>query len=533
MRFVIITAFGVFISIFIIKSILGMTSIPFYDFDEAHRAENARTMMEYKTFIAPLSGSPYDRDENLKVPLKGSSNYYLYYHLERPPLVYWLMIASTAVFGPGEFSYRLPSFLFGMGTVIMFYFFSRRYFPKVKAAVVSLSVSLLCLLTSSDLWLSSQYAQLDTALTFFMFTSLLLLLVYCEKNALKRNKLYLFLSGVSLGLAILSKGQPVAIFVFPLLALLLMKKLNWRELLLFIFFSALVTLPWLVGLTLEFGLLKFITVFSEFAVSSSISKYLHIEAPIYWYLKWFWESFRPGWTLFLAFLIFDILNFKLNWRKGVVLSYALGGFIFFSFAVNKIWWYVLPLVPALVYYLYLATSDYLKNNKGRLVNLSLVIIVASLPIVLGQRNIYTLVYGFAATALSSYVLFDNQIQKIKFLYRFKNWLFIFSIALCLLLFSFRFPKIVPFHEGTKWVAEYYSSLPEPKCLWIYDMPTEAALFYSKAGQVSPLTSGKLQPNCHDYLITPTGDRKNIIDPFFPDNKLILEKDELKLYQLEL
>lgn len=511
--------FAVFFAIFVFLSFKTMSTVIFYDFDEAHRAENAKRMKEYKSFFVPLTGSSQDRVEHLKIPFKETSDFYLYYHLERPPLIYDLMILSTSLFGNYEWAYRLPSFLLGMLAIVTFILFARR---EKNSNIIATATGLLILFSSSDLWLSSQYAQMDTGITLFLFLSLLTLITYCSK----RIPFLIFLSGIFFGLALLSKLQPAVIFIFPLSFLLFTKKLKIFDLIKFSIGFSLVFLPWIVYLIFRFGIKDVVNIMPAFALSSASIIDIHQQAPIFWYLRWWFTSLRPGWILFIALFIYEIFSGSLDWKKKTLLIYILGGLVAFSLPPNKIWWYVLPLIPVVAYFVYLSLNDYLKARPQRLINLSCAIILASLPIFLRSSNKLTIFSGILISSIVSFILTDKAGIRINFKLSKKS---VFSIALilCLLLFLKRFPQIIPYHRNTKEVAEYYKSLPSPKCLWLGDMPAEAVLFYSDAGEVPVLTQQTQQSqiffNCkQNYLITPED---------YNEGALIMRQGNIRLYKL--
>lgn len=510
---------GLFLVLFTFKATINMATIPFHDFDEAHRAEKAKRMKEYVSFLIPLTGSPHDRTNDLRIPLRENHDLFLYYHPERPPLVYWLMIISTSIFGQSEWAYRLPSLLMMAATIFTLVLFIFLFRSKVAASLI---ISLTVILTSYDLWLSGQYAQLDTTLTFFLFISLLSLLIYIEK----RTNQFLLISGISFSLAILSKGQPTVIFLFPLLYLVFSKKLTLREFGKFWLYAGIILLPWLMLLAIYFDLGKFLKIFTHFAASSATIEYSHISAPIYWYARWWWDSFRPGLSLFLSLLAVDLLRKNLDTRKKVLLSFILGGFLFFSISINKLWWYILPLIPAVTYYIYLSSSEYLQRNKHGLINLALVVCVTSLPIFLWQSNTISLTYGMIITAISFVILLYN----FSFLNPLTNVIFLSSVAISLIVFYTHFPTILPYHKNTKFVAEYFKSLPGKKCLYIKDMPSETALFYSSVGEIIPLTENRsILGGCENYLITPEDFKKDELIYYFSGQKYSLKDREI-LYQ---
>lgn len=514
----------VFFAIYIQKSIVTMGTIPFYEFDEAHRAEQVKQMKKYKSYFMPLTGSQYDRISNLSIPFNDNPILNLYYHPERPFFVYALMIISTSILPPEEFAYRLPSFLLGMCTIVAFFLFGIRWFKNNFFAFI---IGLTVIIQSRDLWLSSVYAQLDTGLTLFILLSLLFILEYCGN----KKTIFLFCSGLSFALSILSKGQPAIIFLIPLFILFFLKKLSFTELRNFFLFSGILIAPWVIVVSNIVGFNEFIRAFVGFAFSST-SIDIHHAAPPFWYGRWFLETFRLGVVLFIAFFIRDVFSKNLNWKKITIASYCIGGFLAFSLQANKIWWYVLPIVPAIALYICFSTYDYLKFHKDRLINATVVIGMGSLFIFVQRRNIETLAYG-AIISFFSFLILRGKFSFYPSISRYG--IFILSIVLSLYLFNQRFPSIKPYYDGVKEVGQYFSKLPGKKCLWGYDMPFESALFYSNAGEISPLNGATSRSflfyDCdNNYLITPLKISDPALKDFF-DKKVIFQKDKIKLMQL--
>lgn len=386
-----------FMGFFIWQSALSMKNVPFNEFDEAHRSENAKRMLEYSSFLVPLTGSPFDRIFELRIPSKKDEFTFLYYHLERPPLVYVGMVTSISAFGSTEWAYRLPSFVFGLLTFGILGYFGYKIINKISG--IAFVTGLACLLMSTDLWLSSQYAQLDTAMTMGLFGALLSLIYYCQ-NRVRR---YLYLSGIFLGVAILSKGQPAIIFLFPVIYLLITKKLSPKELVQLLFTTCLVMAPWLFYLFAKFGVDTVIRVFVGFAFSLAVDNYVHHLAPFFWYIRWWFSSFSPGWALFLILFVIDFFGRNLDWRRITLLTYIFGSLLIFSIPSNKLWWYVLPLVPAMAFYICLSLNDYLKK-QGSLVSLALTIFLLSKTPSLDISNRVAMFYGAAYSTAGLYFM---------------------------------------------------------------------------------------------------------------------------------
>lgn len=526
--FFIVIIFLFFFYLFLHKSFSTMIRISFYEFDEAHRAETAKRMLEYKSFFVPLTGSPFDRVFNgigaPTVAFKENPFLRLYYHLERPPLVYLFMIGSVLTLGSHEFSYRLPSFTFGVLVLLSYFFFAREMRKHIHYP--ALFSGLLLLMTSSDLWLSSQYAQLDTGITLFLFLSLLFLLLYCQR----KRSIFLFLTGISFGLAILSKGQPAVIFLIPVFFLFFQKRLAFSEIVK-LFTITLVTLsPWLLYISFNFGLNNFIAAFFGFAFSSATQTDIHQQAPFFWYIRWFWESLRPGWTVFLALLFLDIFHRRLVWEKQALLTYIVGSLLILSIPANKIWWYTLPLVPPMALYLYLSLSDYIQRSYTRLFFVGMAILVASMPFALRATNTNAALYGIVITAIVVGIL-DNRFLTATPMKVALSVVFLLSIIISFYWFALRFPKIVPYHPGVRRVAQYFASLPGRKCLWAKDMPLETALFYSNAGEISILNKeSTFEKHCKHYAIVHEeypGEYSQELE----GKKQIYKRDKIILYEL--
>lgn len=491
----------IFWGMFIWQSMSVMLNIPFNEFDEAHRAENAKQMKEYNSLLVPLTGSPFDRVFEFRIPYKSNNFTFLYYHLERPPLVYALMVASTSVFGSTEWAYRLPSFIFGMLIFGSFWWFGYRI---VKTPLlIAFITGLLCLLTSSDLWLSSQYAQLDTAMSFGLFGACLSLIYFCQS---KKEK-YLYLAGVLFGVAILSKGQPAIILGFPILYLLISKRLRWDELVKFGLVAIAVVSPWFIYLCGKFGLASVMKVFVGFAFTSATVNEVHHLAPFFWYARWWWVTMRPGWTLFLVLFLIDLTSRSLDWKKKTLLVYIFGSLAVFSLPSNKLWWYVLPLIPAIAFYIFLSLNDLLKK-KGSLVSLALAIFLLSRPPASDVSNRVGIFYGVVYTFVALYMMTGLRtllaglpIPKSSVGVITPRILFVMAVFFSLVVFNIRFPQVIPYDWGIKPVATYYSTLDEPKCLWILDIPPESALYYSNAGEVHAFIKNKpIFGHCQNFLM---------------------------------
>ncbi|MGW8182069.1 MAG: ArnT family glycosyltransferase, partial [bacterium] len=82
-------------------------TLPFFGSDEPRYAQIAKEMHGHGDLITPtLEGRPW---------------------LEKPPLLFWMLIASFSYFGPSEWSARLPNAFLALVTAISIGAFTRAY----------------------------------------------------------------------------------------------------------------------------------------------------------------------------------------------------------------------------------------------------------------------------------------------------------------------------------------------------------------------------------------------------------------------
>ena len=495
-----------FFLLFSFRTAVNITTTTFNDYDEAHRAEGARNMRLNHYFLTPLVGGPYNRPNENSQPYSQDNTKKITPEKGRPPLVFLLMAAASQVFGDKEWAYRLPSFIFGLISFAALYGFIL-FFEKKKPHLLSLSVALFSFLTAYDWWHSSQMAHLDTGLSFFLAASIFSLLIFVQK----RQRKFLTFSGVFLAGAILSKGQPAILFLLPLFYLLIIKKITPRQALELLATAGVVLLPWLIAFDLHFGWGSwFKTYFYSYAAHPAATKIGRADptqsAPVFWYLRWWFDTFRPAIFLFGAFFLCDLFKKRFSWQKAALFSYIAGGMLLFSLSKSKVWWYVLPLIPAVSAYLYFSAKDYLLENKTGTANLSLAILLSSLPIFLFKTNTISLAYGIVSVLLV-FVILNCKLENCDFIenckLKIENLL---PIVLVISSFSFysHFPVNTPLHPEIKAAGQYYASLSGHKCLLIdEELPYEAALYYSRAGQVWYWLDIQDEPkkDCSYYLLS--------------------------------
>jgi hypothetical protein len=163
-----------------------------FDWDEINFAESAREML--------VTGE-YFRVQINFIPF-----------WEKPPLFFWLQAACMKVFGVNEFAARLPNALCGIVTLSLLF--------SIGKSVKSVRFGWLWVLFMCGSFTPALYYKsgiIDPWFNLFIFFAIWQLsLVTTEQNRSKNTLRFLYI-GISLGLAVLTKG-PVALLITGLSA---------------------------------------------------------------------------------------------------------------------------------------------------------------------------------------------------------------------------------------------------------------------------------------------------------------------------
>ena len=137
----------------------------------------------------------------------------------KPPLTYWLIAASSYIFGLNEFGIRLPIVLLTIGSVWLTYLLGKRLYGE-KGGIYSLMI----MAVSVQLMAVKQYASPEIPLTFF-FT---LTLYWFIKGYQEGRTKYYYLSYIALGLTVLTKGYPYIVVVAGIIGLFILIDSNFN-----------------------------------------------------------------------------------------------------------------------------------------------------------------------------------------------------------------------------------------------------------------------------------------------------------------
>ena len=320
----------------------------------------------------------------------------------KPPLYIWLAALCLKLFSWSEFSVRLPSLLFGLGTVFLIFRLGKMMFDDESALYAGLMG-----LTSLLLIILSRTGFVDTPLVFFITLAF---------YSYVRGWSSLFF--ISCALAVLSKGPLGIVIPFSVvfLDLILKRKLkltsiNWA---LGIWNSALfiiIAAPWWLAEYQIHGSIFIEKMFGKFTWGIYTTTLQEHSGPIYFYFLVILIGFFP-WSLF-----FPISAWK---RKGNSLLWLWFGviFILFSLAQTKIPGYILPLFPPMIL---LTAQAWPRNQSGKWglgvgIGLVLVLILAAVEILVPAGEAYK-----PAKPLAEKILKEPAFDAIKF-YNYKTWL---------------------------------------------------------------------------------------------------------------
>lgn len=220
-----------------------------------------------------------------------------------PPLAKYFQALSMLIWGATALAWRLPSLIFSLLTLVVFYFLVRFlginfFFKKeILTRKVDLSINLALIasffLSLDGLFLvQSRIAMNDVFVLFFMMTAVFIYFFYL----VRKNSLVLLLSGTFFGLALASKWSAFFVLFFVLLKESMMLK-SFKKLP-FLFFSLVLTpafvyllsyLPmfWQGKNLIDFFVLQK-TIFLSQLINPSVHSYS--SDPLNWIL-----NLRPVW----------------------------------------------------------------------------------------------------------------------------------------------------------------------------------------------------------------------------------------------
>ena len=185
-RYVVAAAATLFI---LVAAFARLGSYPLIDPDETRYAQAAREMVARDDYVVPyLDGEP---------------------RINKPPLLYWSMIAAYKTFGRSESAARMPSALAGIAMIAATYLLARGMYGRVAGAVAAGALMSMPLFAGV-----SRLATTDCLLSAFLAWALYL----WWRHATDGRRVFLWSAWAALAMAFLAKG-PVAVALFVLITL--------------------------------------------------------------------------------------------------------------------------------------------------------------------------------------------------------------------------------------------------------------------------------------------------------------------------
>ncbi len=199
-------------------------SLHLFDWDEINFAESAREMILTGDYVTVrIDFIPF---------------------WEKPPLFIWLQVLSMKIFGINEFAARFPNSICGILTLIIIFRLGRRIFDP--------QFGFLWVLAYAGSILPFFYFKsgiIDPWFNLFIFLAIAHFILMLDAEAQKERVTRALVSGLSVGLAILTKG-PVGflLFIMTIAAFWIVNRfrirINWKESLVLLMAAATIGSTW-------------------------------------------------------------------------------------------------------------------------------------------------------------------------------------------------------------------------------------------------------------------------------------------------
>ncbi len=260
---------------------------------------------------------------------------------EKPALLYWMTAAGFRLgLGP-DLAPRLPLALLSVAFLCFFWVRLDLEWGRKAASCAT------AMLATSAGWLAySHVAVTDVPMAAFFSAAVLLSLGWVGRN----DRAQLPAAAACLGVATLAKGLVPLVLFLPVVAVPLFgghwKRLrDWLRPAPLLAFSVF-ALPWYIMVTLRNGKDFLRVFFLEQQLGRFTSTALQHVQPLWFYIPALLVLLYPWFPL----LAFPSIAFPKDLRRDArvrVLAAVVGfGFVFFSVSVNKLYGYLMPLLPA-------------------------------------------------------------------------------------------------------------------------------------------------------------------------------------------
>jgi len=262
----------------------------------------------------------------------------------KPPLLMWMISVSYQALGVSNFSARIWTPLFGALSLVAVFFLGKKLY-NAKVGLLSVVV----LGTFTTFYSFATRAMTDVPMVFFMLASMYFLLLSVEKtaNALK----YAVLSGVFFGLALMTKQLEALLIPAIMLAYLLftgqVRFVFSKRFAASLGVAAAIFVPYVVymiRISKDFWDCYFV-----YANVSRITDPLEGHGADYLFYFQYLLTNETVWAVLLPFAVgLCTYNIAVKHSKAdvLILSWMIIVLALFTFAQTKLFWYILPAMPA-------------------------------------------------------------------------------------------------------------------------------------------------------------------------------------------
>jgi 4-amino-4-deoxy-L-arabinose transferase-like glycosyltransferase len=295
---------------------------PLLEPEEVRYADISRQMLETNQFVVPyLDGKPY---------------------LDKPPLLYWVIMGSYRLFGVSEMAARLPVALMAWATVAVVGWWGCAVFGW-RAGCASAAV--LCL--SADFVYRARLVTMNVPL--MLFVAIALAAAQVAQHGVRLNRRLWVVSAAAAGLGILSKGPvAAAIIALPMVAYPFVgaeiARTRLRDWLVYCVIAGVVAAPWFIAaMILQPGFSRYF--FWTHHVERFVTPFDHAK-PFWYYLPQLVVGIMPWPVVVIAG--WRSRQYRLGFLRGpltlcvVAIAWT---FLFFSASGCKRSVYLLPIYP--------------------------------------------------------------------------------------------------------------------------------------------------------------------------------------------
>ncbi|TSC89607.1 MAG: glycosyl transferase family protein [Parcubacteria group bacterium Gr01-1014_3] len=321
--------------------LISLGSGPLIDSDEAHYAQ--------------VFHESWQRGDFLNFTRLGQSWF------EKPPLYFWLMAGSVAIFGENEFAMRLPTALLAILAIYLTYLITLRLSNSKKAALLAAVI----LLTTGAFLDASRQVRMDVPVV-----ASILFGIFSFLQARGNPKWFL---GVGVGVAtgVLFKSV-IGFLAIPIILIFCALNKDWacvknKYFWLSGIIAIVLILPWHIYQSVKFGFAFWNNYFGYHILNRFTEAILGNDPGVWFYFKNLFYQSEP-WFLVLILLavymaIFDRKNITRSRPEVAIFLSAAFVFILFSLSKTKLVYYLVPIYPLASIFIAISL-DRIKSRLG-------------------------------------------------------------------------------------------------------------------------------------------------------------------------